>query len=327
MGHHKYDYYFGESGGCECQAPEKPARLVIGGWPARGTVFESELFSVGYTRCRPVTDGMGPDIRSGVHVLAFPTRGVFRMHIEGEVYACDPNMVIFQNATDVFRTSHPESIGDDTTWLTLRDELVCEAVRPHDPGVDDRPGSPFPFTVGMSNPEVFLLQRALFNEACRGPDADRLLVEETGAMVLSAAVAAAFASRKEAPTGVRRATVRAHAEMAEGAKAFMAAHLQNRLSIDDIARHVHSSPFHLCRLFRKHTGLPIHRYLNRLRLRAAVDRLHEHRTELAKLAVDLGFASHSHFCDAFRREFGVPPSSMRQRLTDLRSMTEQIRVG
>ena len=89
VANHKYDFYFSETGGCECQAPEMPARLVMGGWPARGTVYENDRLSIGYTRCRPVSDGMGPEIRSGISVLAFPTRGLFRMHIRNETHvAC-----------------------------------------------------------------------------------------------------------------------------------------------------------------------------------------------------------------------------------------------
>ena len=70
--------------------------------------------------------------------------------------------------------------------------------------------------------------------------------------------------------GPRRTTIKAHAEIAESAKAFMAMRCAERLTIEDVSRHVHVSPFHLCRLFRKHAGLPIHRYLNRLRLRVAL---------------------------------------------------------
>ena len=324
VANHKYDFYFSETGGCECQAPEMPARLVMGGWPARGTVYENDRLSIGYTRCRPVSDGMGPEIRSGISVLAFPTRGLFRMHIRNETHVCDPNVVIFQNANDVFRTSHPDTIGDDTVWLTFREDVVQDVVREHDASVDDRPGSPFPFTIGQLESNVFLLMRALFNEANRGPDADRVLIEETSIELLGEAFSTAHQARMAMARPSRNTTLRAHREMAEAARGYMAAHLHSRLSIHQIASQVHCSPYHLCRLFRRQTGMPVHRYLNRLRLRAAVDRLQEHRADLAKLAQDLGFASHSHFCDAFRREFGAPPSVMRQRLTDLRSVVETI---
>jgi AraC family transcriptional regulator len=317
---HKYDFYFGESGGCECQSPVRPGRVVLGGWPSRGTVYERGPVTIGYTRCRPKTEDAGPDVRSGAHTLTFPTRGVFRMHIggpAGRVLTCDPNCAIFQNSGDVFRTSHPGAIGDETVFVAYHEDVVVDAVREHDPGVDQRRDAPFPFTASPSDPAAFLLMRSMFNEACRGQDADRALVEESAINVLRISVARAF-EQAGSLIGPRRTTLRAHAEIAESAKAFMAMRCSERLTIEDVAKHVHVSPFHLCRLFRKHSGLPIHRYLNRLRLRIALDRLHERSSDLAALAMDLGFASHSHFCDAFRREYGVPPSAMRHRVADLR---------
>lgn len=61
-------------------------------------------------------------------------------------------------------------------------------------------------------------------------------------------------------------------------------------------------------------GTTIHDYLRRQRLRAALEPLAETSTDLARLALDLGFSSHSHFTGAFRREFGRTPSPARDRL-------------
>src|SRR5262249_19487526 len=62
---HRYDAYFGETGGCECQSPVRPGKPVLGGWPSRGTVFESGPVTIGYTRCKPTTEAPGTDVRSG----------------------------------------------------------------------------------------------------------------------------------------------------------------------------------------------------------------------------------------------------------------------
>ena len=74
---------------------------------------------------------------------------------------------------------------------------------------------------------------------------------------------------------------------------------------------MHTSPFHLARVFQHRTGQPIHRYLTRLRLRASLERLSDGTSDLAALALALGFSSHSHFTDSFRREFGCKPSDVR----------------
>jgi AraC-like DNA-binding protein len=81
-----------------------------------------------------------------------------------------------------------------------------------------------------------------------------------------------------------------------------------RLTLGEIATRLAVSPFHLARVFRAGTGFSLHGFRTQLRLRVAWDRLPEARGDLTRLALELGFASHSHFTDSFRRAFGVAPS-------------------
>ena len=83
------------------------------------------------------------------------------------------------------------------------------------------------------------------------------------------------------------------------------------LSLHELAARLSVSPFHLARVFRRRTWYSLHAYRTQLRLRLALERLPESRGALTSLAFELGFASHSHFTDTFRREFGVPPSVVR----------------
>ncbi|HET9711379.1 MAG TPA: AraC family transcriptional regulator, partial [Pyrinomonadaceae bacterium] len=103
-----------------------------------------------------------------------------------------------------------------------------------------------------------------------------------------------------------------YANLAEAAKTYLAAKMSERITLDDVARAVHASPFHLARIFQQQTGVPVHRYLTQLRLRASMERLAEGADDITAVALELGFSSHSHFTDAFRREFGRPPSKVRK---------------
>ena len=139
------------------------------------------------------------------------------------------------------------------------------------------------------------------------------------ALSLLAGAAAALAVRREHPgRRLRPATARAHRGTAFATRALLARDFAQRLTLDRIATAVNSSPFHLARLFARETGLPIHRHLARLRLREALERLAAGEDDLTTLALDLGFSSHAHFTDAFRREFGMPPSHFRRGLTSAR---------
>jgi AraC family transcriptional regulator len=46
----------------------------------------------------------------------------------------------------------------------------------------------------------------------------------------------------------------------------------------------------------------------------ALDRLREGERDLSALALDLGYANHSHFSDVFRRSFGAAPTQVRTNL-------------
>ncbi len=288
----------------------------IGGWPARGTLYSTPDFQLGYTICRPQSDGVGPENCSGVNVLAFPRRGLFVMRMPGETFVADPNIVIFQNSDDTFRTSHPGGHGDDTTWIALTPSLVAETMRDRDPSAAERPTHPFLSTHGPNSPRTFLLQHLAFEYASRGTDADPVLIEEVVHELVQEAVAIAADAARRTPPKMRNSTLRVHIDQSEAVKAYMAQRYAQKVTLDQIAAHVHAAPCHLCRLFRRVVGVPIHRYLNRLRLREAITRLSDPRANLAGVAIDVGFASHSHFTDAFRREFGVPPSLVRTWLDD-----------
>ena len=98
-------------------------------------------------------------------------------------------------------------------------------------------------------------------------------------------------------------------------RAMLAAEPARRWRLDELARAVYCSPFHLARQFRSVTGVSVSGYLLRLRLALASERLAEGADDLAALAADLGFASHSHFSARFRSVFGLPPGVVRQALT------------
>lgn len=85
-------------------------------------------------------------------------------------------------------------------------------------------------------------------------------------------------------------------------------------SLDDLASRVGASPVYLTSLFRQVEGTPIYRYQARLRLARSLSRLGE-TDDITTVAMDLGFASHSHFSTAFRVAFGLTPSAYRASLT------------
>jgi AraC-like DNA-binding protein len=62
-------------------------------------------------------------------------------------------------------------------------------------------------------------------------------------------------------------------------------------------------------------GVSLHQHRLALRLHASLAMLRDTTDEISSVALDLGFADHSHFTVSFRRRFGVTPSAYRRGAT------------
>jgi AraC family transcriptional regulator len=98
------------------------------------------------------------------------------------------------------------------------------------------------------------------------------------------------------------------------ARALIAAEPQLNRSIAELAAEAACSPFHLARLFRRHTGMSLRGYRLRLRLALALERLADGASDLTQVALDAGFSDHSHLATTFRKALGATPSELRGRV-------------
>jgi transcriptional regulator GlxA family with amidase domain len=129
--------------------------------------------------------------------------------------------------------------------------------------------------------------------------------------------------RQDRPPQRTRTRAR-HRQLAEEAKDAIAASLGESIGLQELGHRIGQSPFHLARVFRQETGYSLHEFRLQLRLRIALERLGDSVGSLTGLAIDLGFASHSHFTTAFGREFGKTPSEIRD-TRDARRVLEAAR--
>lgn len=112
-------------------------------------------------------------------------------------------------------------------------------------------------------------------------------------------------ARHAAPQGTIRPPGRERAAVRE-ARAYIAAHYDEDLSLTTLARLGGLSPFYFARVFRAEVGLPPHAYLESVRIGVAQRLLIQGLPPLA-VAQATGFADQSHFTRRFRRVIGVPP--------------------
>jgi len=91
-------------------------------------------------------------------------------------------------------------------------------------------------------------------------------------------------------------------------------HLQDELSLFELARIANLSPHHFATVFKASTGISPHRYVIERRIDRARDLLRQDEKTISEIAYAVGFSSQSHLTANFRRTMGVTPRKFRQSL-------------
>ncbi len=279
------------------------------------SLYKSPIVSVRDYRCRACRGGPGVEEFSDSNAIVLLRHGAFCKHFGNRRTTADVNQAIYFSQGSTYRVSHPADCGDRGTTFAVAPRVLNDIIRELDPSIDDHAEKPFPFVNGPCEPGIFWAHRELVLrlEAAGAHPLEHLWADVIALQLIANVLEAAF-KRCGGPRRRRRraGTDADHAERVEAAKTYLARRLSQRITLDEVAQAVHASPFHLARVFQQRTGVPVHRYLTRLRLRASLERLSGGASDLTALALELGFSSHSHFTDAFRREFGRPPSEVRR---------------
>jgi AraC-like DNA-binding protein len=271
-------------------------------------VFSTECVTIGAFRCatdHPSFRNSGP-IRDDCFV--FPRTAVIIQHDTGRPFVADPTIVTLYNRRQQYERRAVSPEGDRCDWFAVSSALLRGALAERDPAAADGE-HPIRFTHAPADAPTYLAQRRLFVDA--SADADPLDVEERVVALLERVLGRAYTSQPRETTDER---VPRAADLADAAKRWVAPRAAERLTLTRIAGALGCSVFHLCRSFRRATGLTLHAYRDDVRLRAALERLEQGERDLSRLALDAGYSSHSHFTAAFRRSFGTPPSAARKLL-------------
>jgi len=288
-------------------------------------IYEGALVSIGLFRRGPKHPNFrGPHWIGGT-LIVFPRTSVTITHAGKEPVVADPNTVMFYNDRQIYSRGKLSDKGDLCEWFGFEAQLVADAVRSFDARVDDHPFEPFGFSHGPSDTTGYLLQRLVVDHVLKEQQPDHLFIEETAMHVLHRVIENSYRQRGILPFKSR---VSAEREVVDAIRQIVALRFEQNPSLKQIAIELNYSPFHLCHVFRKHTGQSIRRYLNQLRLRASLEYVTQGNVDLTSLALKLGFASHSHFTEAFRKTFGAPPSMLRNRsLRDMRQFLSKISIA
>lgn len=275
------------------------------GFPVRAH-FENGSLLAGDWTCPRTVAGAGPEERANHYEVWLHRAGSRGVHVGATQVVGDASSAVFVNAHDAVRPVYPGADRQRSTAILLDAGLLRALVGEVDEHASGRAELRFPAAAAPVSAEASLLHHALLSRV-RAPEATALEVEETALSLLRQLLRDACRGAGREPRGSRDARAR---ELAEAVRHLLARRFSERLTLEEIGRGVGASPFHLSRIFSAEVGVPIHQYLVRLRLRLALELMSQRPRDLSWVALEAGFASHSHFTTAFRAEYGVPPSQV-----------------
>ncbi|MGB6386241.1 MAG: AraC family transcriptional regulator [Terriglobales bacterium] len=232
--------------------------------------------------------------------LVFPYRGVYVRHLGNDQAVAEANQVLFFNATEGYRVSHPVPGGDASLSLVINESLLREMAPP----ALLRDGAMLAFRRQRLRIDARAQALvALLRHSLRQNIAEPLEAESLTLTLVQRSLGPRTTHAAGASVGRQR--------LVDRIKLVLASDLARRWTLAEIASEVRGSPVYLTQVFQQVEGLPLYRYQLRLRLARALDLLAQY-DDLTALSLDLGFSSHSHFSAAFREAYGRSPSEFRR---------------
>jgi AraC family transcriptional regulator len=232
--------------------------------------------------------------------LVFPYRGVYVRHLGGDQAVAEANQVLFFNAREGYRVSHPVPGGDASLTVVIGEPQLRELA---------------PLTRLRDSAKLAFRQQrlridaraqalvALLRHSLRENIAESLEAEILALTLVQRALGPRTTHAAGASVGRQR--------LADRVKLVLMSDLGRRWTLAAIAAEVRGSPVYLTQVFQQVEGLPLYRYQLRLRLARALELIPRY-DDLTALSLELGFSSHSHFSAAFREAYGRSPSDFRR---------------
>lgn len=91
------------------------------------------------------------------------------------------------------------------------------------------------------------------------------------------------------------------------AQKYVQTHIGEKISLTEVAAHLHLNSSYFSRMYKKETGEGFVEYVTRLKMEKAVELLDQSIKSAEQIAYELGFESKSYFLKTFKRFYGLSP--------------------
>ncbi|MBQ7840963.1 MAG: helix-turn-helix transcriptional regulator [Lachnospiraceae bacterium] len=151
----------------------------------------------------------------------------------------------------------------------------------------------------VTSPELFNSHHDYLGPVTQIPTYGQMIVSYLYQLFLSLVDEGIIASASSAPDAV----------IFGNAIGYLNSNLHRQPTVLEIAKFCTVSEASLKRIFDKYAGISIHKYLLKLKIKAATEFLQDGES-VCNVAERLGFSSQSYFSKAYKRETGISPSNI-----------------
>ncbi|MFD1886429.1 AraC family transcriptional regulator [Paenibacillus wenxiniae] len=237
--------------------------------------------------------------------------GERRYFVRDQVYEMHTGDLVFIGKHELHRTLPGKLPEHERIVLYFGDGFAKQQFGEHRDWLLSLFNQPYPVlhTGGKDSKDSILssIIQQLVRELTIQPQGYKLMVQQLAVTLLL------YCARlpRAAPTSITNIQSATQEPITEAAR-YIKAHYHTNVSLSQLAAHVHLSPAHLSRMFKRTTGFHVTEYINTVRVRAAQQQLRDTDLKIIDIAAATGFGNFSHFGKIFKQLCHMSPREYRQ---------------
>lgn len=264
---------------------------------------------IGSFHCPAFTEDFASAGAISLPTLVFPATPTYICKGNGGRFLSDASKINIYDGRSSYERQVCDPRGDHCHWLELDPQVFFSAIEAHPLQRFRVSENEFQLDQLLSNPNINLMFYRLLQ---------RLKVQqiptEAGFEQTLIFLAALFNSAEPDKREVQQVNKRKRWQaLAEAVQSLIARQPEKNQSISELAQALHTSEFHLCRVFKTVMGISVHQYRKLLRINLGIEQLATDMS-MTDIAMALGFASPAHFSDAIKKGLGMSPRQIRKQL-------------